>query len=49
MEEATSRVLALEAEIETLQQHHANQSHPIPEISDTPPHDYQKSSRWWWF
>lgn len=47
MEEATSRVLALEVEIEALQQKRANQSHP--EIVDTPPNDNEKPSRWRWF
>jgi hypothetical protein len=49
MEEATSRVLALEAEIEALQQQRANQSHSTPEIADTQPNDNAKFSRWWWF
>jgi hypothetical protein len=47
MEETTSRVLALEAEIEALQQKRANQSHS--EMADTPPNDNEKSSRWRWF
>jgi len=47
MEEATSRVQALEVEIEALQQQRANQSHP--EIADTPRNDSERPSRWRWF
>lgn len=47
MEEATARVLALEAEIEALQQKRANQSHSTPEIADNPPNE--KPARWRWF
>jgi len=47
MEEAASRVLSLEAEIEALQQQRVTQSYAT---SNTPPNDNEKkTSRWSWF
>jgi hypothetical protein len=48
MEEATSRVSALEAEIEALQQQRAIQSHATLETINAPSNDNERPSHWRW-